>query len=113
IGCHGFYRKGQQPARFDQQPLEANATVGACLQALRASGDSRWLREARAAFEWFLGRNDLGLELYDSSTGGCWDGLPDDRVNRNQGAESPLAFLLSLAEMQLYENSLASFRSAR
>jgi glycosyltransferase involved in cell wall biosynthesis len=113
VGCHGFYRKGQQPARFDQQPLEANATVGACLQALRATGDARWLREARAAFEWFLGRNDLGLELYDSGTGGCCDGLQEDRVNRNQGAESTLAFLLSLAEMELYENSLAGFRDAR
>ena len=73
----------------------------------------RWLNEARSAFEWFLGRNDLGQELYDPATGGCCDGLQEDRVNRNQGAESTLAFLLSLAEMNLLESSLAAFRQAR
>lgn len=113
IGCHGFYRKGGQPAKFDQQPIEANATVGACLEAFRTTKEPRWLHEARSAFEWFLGRNDLGLELYDPATGGCCDGLQEDRLNRNQGAESSLAFLLSLAEMNLLESSLAAFPSAR
>lgn len=113
IGCHGFFRKGQAPARFDQQPVEANATVGACLEAYRVTQDRRWLDEARSAFEWFLGRNDLGLELYDAGTGGCCDGLQEDRINRNQGAESTLAFLLSLAEMNRLESSLAAFRQVR
>ena len=58
----------------------------------------------KRAFEWFLGRNDLGLPLYDSSTGGCGDGLHHDRVNENQGAESTLAFHLSLAEMNYAEH---------
>lgn len=98
---------------FDQQPIEANATVAACLEAYQAAQDPRWMNEARSAFEWFLGRNDLGLELYDPTTGGCCDGLHEDRVNRNQGAESTLAFLLSLAEMNLLESSLAAFRLAR
>ncbi len=113
IGCHGFYRKGGTPARFDQQPIEANATVAACVEAYRATQDPRWMNEARSSFEWFLGRNDLGQELYDPATGGCCDGLQEDRVNRNQGAESTLAFLLSLAEMNLLESSLAAFRHAR
>ena len=113
IGCHGFFRKGGLQARFDQQPIEANATVAACLEAYRATQDLRWMNEARSAFEWFLGRNDLGQELYDPSTGGCCDGLQEDRLNRNQGAESTLAFLLSLAEMNLLESSLAAFRQAR
>ena len=113
VGCNGFYRKGGVPARFDQQPLEANATVAACLEAYRATQDPRWMNEARSSFEWFLGRNDLGQELYDPATGGCCDGLQEDRVNRNQGAESTLAFLLSLAEMNLLESSLAAFRQAR
>jgi glycosyltransferase involved in cell wall biosynthesis len=99
IGCHGFYRKGEEPAWFDQQPIEACATVSSCLEALRATHDEYWMTEARSAFEWFLGRNDLGLELYDPGTGGCFDGLQEDRVNRNQGAESTLAFLLALSEM--------------
>ena len=113
IGSGGFYRKGHTPARFDQQPLEACATVAACLQAYRVTQEESWLAEARSAFEWFLGRNDLGQELYDAATGGCCDGLQDDRVNRNQGAESTLAFLLSLAEMNLLESSMAAFRRVR
>jgi hypothetical protein len=71
------------------------------------------MNEARSAFEWFLGRNDLGQELYDPGSGGCCDGLQEDRINRNQGAESTLAFLLSLAEMNLLESSLATFRQVR
>ncbi len=113
IGNNGFYRKGQERARFDQQPIEANATVSACLDAYRVTQDADWITEARSAFEWFLGRNDLGQELYDPGTGGCCDGLQEDRINRNQGAESTLAFLLSLAEMSLLESSLATFRQAR
>ena len=57
--------RGSERARFDQQPIEANATVSACLEAYRATQDAAWLNEARSAFEWFLGRNDLGQELYD------------------------------------------------
>jgi glycosyltransferase involved in cell wall biosynthesis len=113
IGCRGFYRKGGKRAQFDQQPIEANATVAACLEAYRVTEDPAWMNEARSAFEWFLGRNDLGQDLYDPGTGGCCDGLQEDRINRNQGAESTLAFLLSLAEMNLLESSLAVFRQAR
>lgn len=99
VGCNGFYPKGAEKARFDQQPIEANSMVSACMEAYRATRDIFWLKEAQSAFDWFLGRNDLGLELYDATSGGCFDGLQEDRVNRNQGAESTLAFLLSLAEM--------------
>jgi glycosyltransferase involved in cell wall biosynthesis len=113
VGSNGFYRKGGTPARFDQQPVEASATVSACLEAYRVTQDPAWMSEARSAFEWFLGRNDLGQELYDPRTGGCCDGLQEDRTNRNQGAESTLAFLLSLAEMNLLESSLVAFRQAR
>jgi hypothetical protein len=73
--------------------------VSACLDAWRATGDARWRLEARRAFEWFLGRNDLGLPLYDAATGGCRDGLHPDRVNQNQGAESTLSFHIALEEM--------------
>ncbi len=106
IGSRGFYPKGGIRADFDQQPLEAQAMVSACLEAWRASSRSGWLREARRAFGWFLGRNDLGLPLHDARTGGCCDGLHPDRVNANQGAESSLAFSLSLAEMHLAEGSV-------
>src|ERR1035437_6714322 len=110
IGTNGFYRRGGRRANFDQQPIEAQSTVSACLEAYRATSDVWWYEQAQRAFDWFIGWNDLGLELYSSETGGCRDGLHVDRVNGNQGAESTLAFLLSLAEMQLAQNTLASFR---
>jgi glycosyltransferase involved in cell wall biosynthesis len=105
IGSQGFYRKGGEKARFDQQPVEAGAAVSACLQAFRATGDDKWLKEAWSAFNWFLGDNDLQIVLYDSSTGGCRDGLHPDRANENQGAESSLAFLMALLEMHLLEDA--------
>lgn len=107
IGSNGFYVRDGARADFDQQPVEAQAMVSACLEAHRATQDEAWSREARRAFEWFLGRNDLGLPLYDSSTGGCCDGLHPDRVNENNGAESTLAFHLSLAEMNYAEYLVA------
>ncbi|MFN0166876.1 MAG: glycosyltransferase [Bryobacteraceae bacterium] len=110
IGSNGFYRHGGPRANFDQQPIEAQATVSACLEAYRATSDFWWYEQAQRAFDWFIGWNDLGLELYSPESGGCGDGLHVDRVNGNQGAESTLAFLLSLAEMRLAQNMVASFR---
>lgn len=110
VGSNGFYPRGGQRAAFDQQPIEAHAMVSACLAAYRATGDGAWLRDARLAFEWFLGRNELGLPLYDIATGGCRDGLHVDRVNQNEGAESTLAFLLALADMQALQSELTSFK---
>ena len=55
IGSDGFWRRGGERAVFDQQPLEAGAAVGACLEAWRATRSLRWLGEARRAFDWFLG----------------------------------------------------------
>lgn len=99
IGCNGFWSRGEERARFDQQPLEAHSMISACLEALARTGDDYWRRAARRCFEWFLGRNDLGLPLYDSVSGGCRDALHQDRLSQNLGAESSLAFYLSLAEM--------------
>ncbi|MGA9351359.1 MAG: glycosyltransferase family 4 protein [Anaerolineae bacterium] len=108
IGSNGFYQRNGERARFDQQPVEAQAMVSACLEAYRITGDKRWRKEARRAFEWFLGRNDLNLPVYDPTTGGCRDGLHPDRPNENQGAESTLAFLQALLELRLAENPLLS-----
>lgn len=106
IGSEGFCIRDGARAHFDQQPVEAQAMVSACVTAYEITNDAFWSREARRAFEWFLGRNDLGLPLYDAATGGCADGLHPDRVNQNQGAESTLAFHISLAEMTLAQYPL-------
>ncbi len=101
IGSNGFYERGGERARFDQQPVEAQAMVSACLEAHRITGDPYWRGEAKRAFEWFLGRNDLNMPMYDPTTGGCRDGLHPDSRNENQGAEFTLAFLQALLELRL------------
>jgi len=105
IGSQGFYRRGGEQARFDQQPIEAAGAVSACLQAHRVTGDNRWRSQAWSAFNWFLGDNDLRLPLYDSETGGCRDGLHPERANQNQGAESTLSFLMALLELRSLQTS--------
>ena len=100
IGSEGCFTEGTEKVRFDQQPVEACATISACLEAYRLTQEKRWIAEARCVFSWFLGKNDLQAPLYDATTGGCKDGLHPDRVNENQGAESTLSFLMALLEMQ-------------
>jgi len=109
VGSNGFYPRGGTRATFDQQPIEAQAMVSACLEAYRSTSDVWWYDHAQRAFDWFLGWNDLGLELYSATTGGCRDALHVDRVNQNQGAESTLAFLHSLAELRLAQNAATIF----
>ena len=113
IGSNGFYPRNGERADFDQQPIEAQTTVSACLEAYRATRDPWWYEQAQRAFDWFLGWNDLGLELYCPQTGGCRDGLHLDRSNENHGAESTLAFLLSLAEMRLTQNTASGVQRVR
>jgi len=100
IGSNGFFVEGSEKARFDQQPVEACATIAACLEVYRLTEQGLWFEEAQRVFRWFLGKNDLEAPLYDATTGGCRDGLHPDRINENQGAESTLSFLMALLEMQ-------------
>ena len=102
IGSNGFYRRGEERAHFDQQPLEAGSMASACLEAHRITGEAHI---GRTRPGWCLngswGATIWGLPLYDPHTGACRDGLHANRVNQNQGAESTLAYLLALSEMRL------------
>ena len=98
VGSDGFFPRGGAKARFDQQPVEACATVSACLDAWTATGDEAWLSRAQVAFSWFLGNNPLGLPLWDAQ-GGCRDGLQACGLNENRGAEATLSFLLAQVEL--------------
>lgn len=100
VGSQSFGAQRLHPQPFDQQPLEATATIAACVAAWRADGDPAWRAEATRAFAWFLGRNDLSLPLVDLETGSCRDGLHPDRANENRGAESAVSYLLGLAQMR-------------
>ncbi|RMF74749.1 MAG: hypothetical protein D6738_05545 [Acidobacteria bacterium] len=95
VGNRGWWRRGSRPAPFDEQPLEPAALVEACLLAARITGDRAWRAEAERCHRWYHGGNVLGLSLYDPHTGGCFDGLEPDGVNRNRGAEATLSLALS------------------
>ena len=114
IGSNGWYAKGGPRARFDQQPVEANAMVEACVEAYNFTRDHTWFENAAMCFNWFLGQNDLNMPLYDAKTGGCRDGLMADGINQNQGAESSLAWLLSLMALQkLYADEILNQPSSQ
>ncbi len=107
VGNKGWYKQGNLKARFDQQPIEANSMIEACIEAFNHTQDRTWIDNAVMCFNWFLGQNDLNMPLYDPKTGGCRDGLMADGINQNQGAESSLAWLLSLMTLQkLYSDEI-------
>ncbi len=100
IGTDSFGVHRKPPQAFDQQPLEATATISACLAAWRVDDNPEWRACAARAFAWFLGGNDLSVPLADIETGACRDGLHFDRPNENRGGESVVSYLLSLAEIR-------------
>lgn len=100
VGTEGFHDVRRQPRNFDQQPVEAAATIAASLAAWRADRDPEWKAEAAKAFAWFLGSNDLSIPLVDLETGSCRDGLHPDRANENRGGESVVSYLLGLSEIR-------------
>lgn len=95
IGNQGWLKHGQEAARFDQQGIDAMAMVLCYQQAFRATRNKKFVSRLYQSYQWFLGSNDLGLSLYDASTGGCADGLHSEGINLNQGAESTLAYWIS------------------
>jgi len=105
VGNKGWYPQGGTKARFDQQPIEALPMIEACREAYEATGDAKWTAHAQRCLEWYLGRNDLNVPLYDHKSGGCCDGLNADGPNRNQGAESTLVCLLSLLHVNRMRSS--------
>jgi glycosyltransferase involved in cell wall biosynthesis len=114
IGCNGWYEKGGSKARFDQQPIEANGMIEVCIEAFNVTRDKTWIDGAVMCFNWFLGHNDLNMPLYDPKTGGCRDGLMADGINQNEGAESTLAWLLSLMTLQkLYADEILKQSSSQ
>jgi hypothetical protein len=101
VGSKSFGRSYVPPSAFDQQPLEATATISACLAAHQADASEHdWMAPALQAFQWFTGSNDLAVPLVDLQTGRCRDGLHPDRANENCGGESVVSFLMSLAEIR-------------
>ena len=109
VGSDSFGHRNRAPEPFDQQPVEAAATISACLAAVRVDKQSDWARTAMTAFDWFLGKNDLQVALVNPATGACMDGLHHDRPNENLGAESVVSYLLALVEMRRHVETGANF----
>ena len=107
VGTESFGNARCLPLAFDQQPVEAAATISACLAAWNVTHHPEWASGATSAFAWFLGRNDLATPLADPETGSCRDGLHRDRANENRGAESVLSYLLGVVEMRQFYRSIA------
>ena len=99
VGSESLGKSPDEILPFDQQPLEAAATIDACAAAIDASGERRWMREARRAFAWYLGENDLGIPVALPEEGLCHDGLTPCGPNLNHGAESMLSFELAIVSM--------------
>lgn len=95
VGNDGWLEKGQPMALYDQQAIETMAMVLVYFKAYEVTKDEKYMHNLYQSYQWFLGENSLNLPLYDHETKGCADGLQNFSVNRNQGAESTLAYLIS------------------
>jgi glycosyltransferase involved in cell wall biosynthesis len=101
IGNAWHYKGASNIVHNGQQPVDAMALVMMYAKAWRVTKDCKYFIKMEVAFTWFLGNNDLGISLYDIETKGCSDGLEQTCVNRNQGAESTISYLL--AHLTLWE----------
>jgi hypothetical protein len=96
VGNNGWFPRSGTKAQYDQQPLEAAAMIDACIEAYECTRNDEWTQLATTCFNWYLGKNNQRTKLYDHASGGCRDGLEQDGVNENQGAESTLSYIQSL-----------------
>jgi len=99
IGSNGWYERGGEPARYDEQPIEACETMLALLEAYHLSGEPRYRELAVACHDWYLGRNSLGVSLNDPQTGACYDGIHANGLNLNQGSESIISYSIARSVM--------------
>lgn len=104
IGCKGWLHKGDEPAEFDEQPVEACETMLAFLEAYTVSGEKMFLGRAKTCFSWYYGKNSKNLCLIDAETGGCYDGIEPDGLNLNQGAESIVSFWIAYLEIKKHDH---------
>lgn len=103
IGCNGWMVQGAEPANYDEQPIEACATVLTHLAAYEIAGDGLMLKLARRSFAWYWGKNSCGESLIDGETGGCCDGITSDGINQNQGAESIIGYCIANLSIEKYK----------
>ncbi len=113
VGNDGWWPRGGTRSRFEQQPIEATALILAAAAAFDVTEDAGYRRAAESAYAWFLGDNESGLVVADVATGGCHDGLCEDDVNQNQGAESTLMWLTAVETIRVLRSRAAAVRVRR
>jgi hypothetical protein len=99
IGCNGWYKKGQEPAEFDEQPIEACETLLLYTSYYEIVNERQYLDNAVKCFNWYMGINSKRIKLLDKDIGACYDGLNENGVNYNQGSESLISYGISLLEI--------------
>ena len=95
ISNKGWFKKGEEAAKFGEQPIDVAYTIRAFDIFYDVYNDEDYLLKMKSAFDWFLGKNHLNRTIYNPCTGGCFDGLEENNVNLNQGAESTVSYLLA------------------
>lgn len=109
VGNLNWYSQGEQKSLYDQQPVEASTMAAAALAAFQQRGDQKYLTAFRRAHAWFVGSNSLESSIGDARSGACFDGLGPAGANRNQGAESTLAWLWTeMLRFELKQSQVAS-----
>jgi hypothetical protein len=103
VGCDGWWLRGKKPALYDEQPVEAAMSTLAHLTAYAITSEKAMLELAQKSFAWYSGENSLGKSLIDPDTGGCFDGITPDGVNRNQGAESIVSYAIANLALSKYK----------
>jgi hypothetical protein len=107
VGNRGWFHRGEEKALYDQQPIEASCMVEAAATAFHVTNDKKYLEMVNIAFDWFMGKNSKEIMVYCPNTGGCYDGITPEGINRNQGAESTLSFLLAQLEIEALKKKIS------
>jgi uncharacterized protein YyaL (SSP411 family) len=100
IGSNGWFKKGGEKAIYDQQPIEASCMVEAAVEAMSSTGNKAYLQVAKDSFEWYHGKNLKGLNVIDTDTFVCFDGITREGLNQNQGAESTISYFLAFSALK-------------
>ncbi len=95
VGQRGWYFKDGEKTEYDQQPIEASYMIQSLILAYKIVRDEKYKNYALQTFQWFIGKNTLNQVVYDSTTGGCFDGIGEKAINLNQGAESTISYLMA------------------
>ena len=95
VSNHNWLKKGESNIKYGEQPVDVAGTVIALTKFYDVFHDKDYIQKQKDAFSWFMGNNHLHQTIYNPATGGCYDGLEENNINLNQGAESTVCYLIA------------------